>query len=131
MEETSHTCGTRSVVLYAHPSMHDLALAVISSCEVTTPQRLLSLRAPSFTDTRTGCTEVLVQTQASSSEQRLARRSVKYWANGIRWNKFQDGFPDLFLEGVKSLAGRDGNLHKHTEITARCFVQELVVHCQA
>ena len=27
----------------------------------------------------------------------------------IKWGRFNDGFPNLFIENVKEMAGRDGN----------------------
>jgi len=36
------------------------------------------------------------------------RRSVIYKNDGIKWLKFHDGFPNLFIEDVKNVTGHDG-----------------------
>ena len=41
------------------------------------------------------------------------RRSVVYKNDGIKWMKFHDGFPNLFIEDVKQLTGHDGQLSLH------------------
>ena len=38
----------------------------------------------------------------------LPKCGVQYLQSGIKWGKFQDGFPNLFIEEVKKVAGRDG-----------------------
>ena len=38
------------------------------------------------------------------------RRNVIYKNDGIKWRKFEDGFPNLFIEDVKNVTGRDGEL---------------------
>jgi len=49
------------------------------------------------------------QISRSSSDTSLGiRRSVVYKNNGIKWLKFQDGFPNLFIEDVKNVTGCDG-----------------------
>ena len=30
----------------------------------------------------------------------------------IQWNKFADGFPNLFIEDVRYMAGKDGKTHR-------------------
>jgi len=34
-------------------------------------------------------------------------RSVERW-NGVRWGTFKDGWPNIFIDDVQSIAGRDG-----------------------
>lgn len=41
------------------------------------------------------------------------RREVRYLNCGIKWGKFQDGFPNLFIDNVKHVAGRDGKKQEH------------------
>jgi len=51
------------------------------------------------------------QISHSSSDTSLGiRRSVVYKNGGIKWLKFQDGFPNLFIEDVKNVTGHDGQL---------------------
>jgi len=48
------------------------------------------------------------------------RRNVIYKNEGIKWQKFQDGFPNLFIEDVKNVTGRDGQLSLC--INCSCYV---------
>ena len=51
------------------------------------------------------CTIVFqsLERQASSRERRMVE--VK---KTIQWQKFPDGFPNLFIDDVKNMAGKDG-----------------------
>jgi len=55
------------------------------------------------------------------------RRSVIYKNDGIKWQKFQDGFPNLFIEDVKNVTGRDGQLSLC--INCSCYVDIRQMHC--
>ena len=54
------------------------------------------------------------QVSQSLSNSSLAslgsRRGVAYQNDGVRWMKFHDGFPNLFIDDVKNVRGRDGEL---------------------
>ena len=49
------------------------------------------------------------QVPRSCSDSSLGiRRCVVYKNDGIKWEKFNDGFPNLFIEDVKNVTGHDG-----------------------
>jgi len=60
----------------------------------------------------------LSQSQSDSSIASLGRRSVTYKQAGIKWMKFHDGFPNLFIEDVKNVTGHDGLLFHHILLLA-------------
>lgn len=82
------------VLLYAHPSMYLLAEEIVNMC----------------TKLSTECSE------SQSLSKRSIERTFSLSGNGLRsvlfrktiqWNKFADGFPNLFIEDVKYMAGKD------------------------
>lgn len=80
------------VLLYAHPSMSQLAQEIVDKCTLL----------------HTG--------QTNSSPKRSIERSLSFTTAGprsvefretIQWGKFADGFPNLFIKDVKYMAGKD------------------------
>ncbi|CAD5116071.1 DgyrCDS5001 [Dimorphilus gyrociliatus] len=72
-----------SIWLFAHSSMHSLAKKIEELCE-----KRKSSHVPKI------------------DKGTIERRSVKF-KNIIEWVPFDDGFPNLFIEEVKEMAGRD------------------------
>ncbi|XP_064652556.1 uncharacterized protein LOC135503122 isoform X2 [Lineus longissimus] len=84
------------VWLYAHPSMDRLATTLVERCrEESMP-----------VSEESGKMIKDYQRQASTKSTDFSRH-VDYKRNGIQWKKFRDGFPDLFIEDVKHMAGKD------------------------
>ncbi|KAK3087789.1 hypothetical protein FSP39_010596 [Pinctada imbricata] len=80
------------VLLYAHPSMHYLSKEIVDLCNRiqqsdSEPKRSLQ-RSLSFSTPTSG------------------PRNVEF-RDTIQWKKFPDGFPNLFIEDVKYMAGKD------------------------
>ncbi|KAK6186865.1 hypothetical protein SNE40_006130 [Patella caerulea] len=76
------------VLLYAHPSMKEVAKQIVLKCQ------------GNWSDS---------QTKRMKIERSIARydpRSVEYVEN-IQWEKFNDGFPNLFIQDVRRMAGKD------------------------
>jgi len=72
---------------------------------------------------------VMLQQQMSRSSSDTAlgsRRSVVYKHDGIKWLKFQDGFPNLFIEDVKDVTGRDGSLFLWIDYCCSVYVEQLL-----
>ncbi len=40
----------------------------------------------------------------------MFNRRLVVWKQTIKWGKFNDGWPNLFIEDVKEMAGKDGNI---------------------
>ncbi|XP_052765336.1 uncharacterized protein LOC128206729 isoform X1 [Mya arenaria] len=97
------------VLLYAHPTMRTLAKQIALQC---------SLRAKMGTDSHPPETLNIPQQSPEkkpklSFHRSLSRgnllpgsRCVEY-RDTIRWEKFQDGFPNLFIEDVHRMMGKD------------------------
>ena len=49
---------------------------------------------------------VSVQEEESAVER---YRSVELWGE-VKWGKFRDGWPNIFIENVSAIAGRDGKV---------------------
>jgi len=94
---------SRPVLLFAHPSMDELAKAIVLSCEASRNDHTRQL-TPCTSETELK-KDGSVDTDFPHSYH--VRREVRYLSSGIKWGKFQDGFPNLFIDNVKGVAGRD------------------------
>lgn len=85
--------------------MDELAKAIVASCEESKrdPSRLLTPR-PSEAELKQSPIDVESVRQLCHQHR---RREVQYKNLGIRWDKFHDGFPNLFIDDVKNVAGKD------------------------
>ncbi|XP_067935670.1 uncharacterized protein [Watersipora subatra] len=108
-----------TVLMYAHPSMHNLASSIVKVC--TDPASLgdlcsrsdqgaalltpkTSFTCEDFKNEQLGLAEL--STSLSASRYASAPRKVLF-KDDIKWEHFADGFPKLFIDNVKNLAGRD------------------------
>jgi len=81
----------RPVLLYARPAMDGLAKAIVASGEELRMSALEQQQVPqSYSDTSLGI-----------------RRCVIYKNDGIEWQRFNYGFPNLFIEDVKNVTGHE------------------------
>ncbi|CAC5385169.1 Ribose-phosphate pyrophosphokinase 3, chloroplastic,Ribose-phosphate pyrophosphokinase 3, mitochondrial,Ribose-phosphate pyrophosphokinase 4 [Mytilus coruscus] len=87
------------VLLYAHPSMYLLAEEIVNMCTRLSNECSQS----SQTDTPSVSKRSIERTFSLSGN---GLRAVKF-RKTIQWKKFQDGFPNLFIEDVKYMAGKD------------------------
>ncbi|XP_052227105.1 uncharacterized protein LOC127841953 isoform X1 [Dreissena polymorpha] len=93
--------ASEPVLLYAHPSMHRLAEQIVERCgqrarkseEGLSPSSQQHLKTP-------------FHRSFSSAQMEPLFRSVEY-RNTIKWDKFQDGFPNLFIGDVHCMMGKD------------------------
>ncbi|GFS19069.1 ribose-phosphate pyrophosphokinase 4-like [Elysia marginata] len=123
----SHTSSVKGdvVLLYAHPSVQHLARQIESLCDkgldVVTSNGVVSGSppAPSSLPESPAKRPVVKQKQFqrayslpacfaidTTSRAFLKARHVEF-RNTIQWNSFADGFPNLFIEDVKYMAGKD------------------------
>lgn len=84
------------VLLYAHPSMAALAENIATKCTTFTRER-----SPPKKSTIHGPPVRALSISASSSPREVEYRKT------IQWKSFADGFPNLFIEDVKYMAGKD------------------------
>ncbi|GFO13899.1 ribose-phosphate pyrophosphokinase 3 [Plakobranchus ocellatus] len=97
------------VLLYAHPSAQHLARQIETICaktkEVNSSNGPTSELPPSSpSSTTTSPAKRLAPSGRYSSL--VSARHVEF-RNTIQWKKFADGFPNLFIEDVKYMAGKD------------------------
>ncbi|KAL3891619.1 hypothetical protein ACJMK2_003873 [Sinanodonta woodiana] len=82
-----------AVWLYAHPSMATLGKQIVEACSkqhATTPSPMGS------------------ESMLTSDLHRIMQRSRSVvFRDTIKWEKFADGFPNLFIQDVKQMAGKD------------------------
>ncbi|XP_033727079.1 LOW QUALITY PROTEIN: ribose-phosphate pyrophosphokinase 4-like [Pecten maximus] len=79
------------VMVYAHPTMASLAQDIVGRCE-----ELMNLtEGPKRSD----------MMKRSLSFSPSVPRGVQY--RNIQWKKFNDGFPNIFIDDVKDMQGRD------------------------
>ncbi|XP_046581521.1 ribose-phosphate pyrophosphokinase 4-like isoform X1 [Haliotis rubra] len=76
------------VLLYAHPSMNRLATQIVERCSGDMPESQKK------------------RLRAERSISVSSQRNVEY-KQTIQWGKFNDGFPNLFIQEVKEMAGKD------------------------
>ncbi|XP_067667315.1 uncharacterized protein [Haliotis asinina] len=76
------------VLLYAHPSMDRLATQIVERCTGNMPESQKK------------------RLRAERSISISSQRNVEY-KQTIEWGKFNDGFPNLFIQEVKEMAGKD------------------------
>lgn len=90
------------VLLYAHPSMDHLARQIVEKCHQGQSPVTPTTVVDKLTDAK-------IPLHRSFSGQHLIKgksRQVIY-RNTITWDKFQDGFPNLFIQDVHYMAGKD------------------------
>ncbi|XP_045180258.1 uncharacterized protein LOC123539648 [Mercenaria mercenaria] len=92
------------VLLYAHPSMDHLAKQIVDGCKpVTSPTTSHSTLDPgNLPNGKTPFHRSLSTAGLLPNKS----RGVEY-RNTITWGKFQDGFPNLFIQDVHVMAGKD------------------------
>eukprot|EP00126_Sphaerothecum_destruens_P015864 Sdes_comp9933_c0_seq1m1481 len=76
------------VMLFSHPCMHSLAKKLAEECSSISSQSCSSVQ------------------DSPPNLMREYQRPV-IWNDYFRWEKFSDGFPNLFIDNVQELAGRD------------------------
>ena len=87
-----------AVLVMYHPSMQSLAEHLVH--RVQEQSKFLVMR----TISRTVCIRVRVQGAGKGAP---SYRSVELW-QGIVWGRFRDGWPNIFINDVAAIAGRDG-----------------------
>ncbi|XP_077990741.1 uncharacterized protein LOC144445067 [Glandiceps talaboti] len=80
-------------VLLCHPSMEDLAESIVARCST------LMLEAGEMTQTDTEKRGYSRQVSRECQKIKLLKK--------IKWDKFPDGWPNLFIEDVRNCHGRD------------------------
>ncbi|XP_038051869.1 ribose-phosphate pyrophosphokinase 4-like [Patiria miniata] len=103
MASRSSSLSRFPALLFCHPSMENLASAIARKCS----RESLSLTCftPNPTSSQTLDSHPLSQENVTRVQMRL--QSVEFHKNGIQWDSFKDGWPNLFIENVKQCAGRD------------------------
>ncbi|KAL5013350.1 hypothetical protein ScPMuIL_007620 [Solemya velum] len=87
------------VLLYAHPTMMNLARQIVNKCG--------HVQTESKKKTAVSQLQVPALNRTSSSASLFGyQRSVEL-CETILWEKFADGFPNLFIKDVKYMAGKD------------------------
>ncbi|XP_041361478.1 ribose-phosphate pyrophosphokinase 4-like [Gigantopelta aegis] len=84
----SFSLDSDSVLLYAHPSMESLAIQIVERCSGEwSDSQIKKLKA---------------ERSLSISSQRVVE-----FRKTIEWGRFPDGFPNVFIQDVKFMAGKD------------------------
>ncbi|XP_022088861.1 ribose-phosphate pyrophosphokinase 4-like isoform X2 [Acanthaster planci] len=100
-------------LLFCHPSMEDLASAIAAKCSreslsltcFTPNPGSQSQTLDSVGVTDSSCQHPLSEENLTHVQMRL--QPVEFQKNGILWDSFKDGWPNLFIDNVKQCAGRD------------------------
>lgn len=99
MKLTMASPASEPVLLYAHPSMDTLARAIVDRCSGSrSSQQTLT---PEITEKRPFHRSLSTKTIPGAH-----RRNVEY-RETITWHKFLDGFPNLCIQDVHYMAGKD------------------------
>ena len=97
------------VLVMFHPSMKKLAEKLV---QATDARMRLQSNVNLFT-----CTSVPFTVDSIiHSQVQLQYRPVEVW-NHVSWEKFKDGWPNIFIDDVHTIAGKDGKLIQETRIT--------------
>lgn len=95
------------VLLMAHPSMRKMAIRLVQ----TTTARTLSTSKSNLPQV---CLKLVVLLNMMILDIRSLCLQVKQkyrlveLCENVRWNKFKDGWPNIFIDDVQNIAGRDG-----------------------
>lgn len=90
--------------LFCHPSMEDLAEAIAKRC--TNSPGTIDVRGTEKTLTGSSGSDPPFM-QRSHSYSRLTSHQPVRFLKTIKWEKFKDGWPNLFIQDVDQVAGRD------------------------
>ncbi|XP_071854386.1 uncharacterized protein [Apostichopus japonicus] len=92
-------------LLFCHPSMEDLAKAIAKRCSHTPSSETSDLSA-SWGKSHLGSGDLTFLQRRISHQRLMCHQPVKF-SKTIQWEKFKDGWPNLFIEDVHEIAGRD------------------------
>ncbi|XP_059176168.1 uncharacterized protein LOC131955890 [Physella acuta] len=88
------------VLLYAHPTMHNLAREISECCHKGRKESISN-----HSGVNSGPDSTADQPSQNHKSQTPIRK-VEF-RDTIQWKNFADGFPNLFIEDVKYMAGKD------------------------
>nr|XP_054750602.1 uncharacterized protein LOC129256414 [Lytechinus pictus] len=90
--------SVRSALLFCHPSMEGLAEDIAKKCCAANSEPFIPVVTP---------VSPFSFAESAAEERRLKKFQQVQFVKTIQWDKFKDGWPNLFIEKVRECAGRD------------------------